>query len=112
MLLLEIGSGAVTEVVTGFGRRGKPAEAVARDAVVAARRYLDAEGPVGGHLADQLLVPLALADSGRFVCPPPTAHFATNLDVIRRFLDVEVSVVALASKRVRVEVRRRQGPRA
>ena len=109
VLLLEIGSAAVTEVVTGFGRRSKPAEAVARDAVVLAQRYLDAEVPVGGHLADQLLVPLALADGGRFVCPPPTAHFVTNLDVVRRFLDVEVSLVALASQRVRVEVRRRQG---
>jgi RNA 3'-terminal phosphate cyclase (ATP) len=107
VLLLELGSETVTEVFVGFGLRGKPAEAVAGEAVGAAQRYLQADVPVGEHLADQLLVPLALGGGGRFVSPPPSAHFATNVEVIRSFLDIHVTVVPLTSTRVRVEV----GPR-
>jgi RNA 3'-terminal phosphate cyclase (ATP) len=48
--------------------------------------------PVGIHLADQLLVPMALAGGGTFRSLKPTAHTVTNADVIRRFLDVPVAV--------------------
>ena len=44
--------------------------------------------PVGEHLADQLLLPLALAGGGEFVTLPPSSHFTTNCEVIGRFLDV------------------------
>jgi RNA 3'-terminal phosphate cyclase (ATP) len=105
VLLLEVVADEVVEVFTGFGVRGKPAEAVAREAATAAERYLATDVPVGEHLADQLLVPLALGAGGRFVTVPPTAHFTTNAEVLRHFLDVEVSVVPLSGSQVRVEVR-------
>ncbi len=59
--MIEIASEHVTEVFTGFGELGVRAEAVARSAVDEARAYLAANVPVGQHLADQLLVPLALS---------------------------------------------------
>lgn len=78
----------VTEVFTAIGRKGVPAEVVAEEVVVPVRRYLRAGVPVGQHLADQLLVPLALAGGGVFVSLTPTGHTRTNAEVIRRFLDV------------------------
>src|SRR5690606_20157915 len=51
----------VTEVFTGFGQRGLRAEAIARGVGDAARAWLDAGVPVGPHLADQLLLPIAIA---------------------------------------------------
>jgi len=54
--------------------------------------YLDAGVPVAEHLADQLLIPMALAGGGRFRTVPPTLHTTTNIDVIRRFLDVSIDV--------------------
>lgn len=48
----------------GFGERGVPAERVAGRAVREMQAYLDAGVPVGEHLADQLLLLLALAGSG------------------------------------------------
>src|SRR5262249_47081635 len=60
VVVIEIASQHVTEVFTGFGQRGVPAEAVARAAVDEARSYLAAGVPVGEHLADQLLLPMAL----------------------------------------------------
>jgi len=80
----------VTEVFTAIGRRGLPAEKVAGQVVDAAQEYLSADVPVGRHLADQLLLPLALAGAGRFVTLPPSRHTTTNITVIRRFLDIDI----------------------
>src|SRR4051812_32152440 len=66
ILAIEILSEHITEVFTGVGRRGVSAEAVARDAVESAARYLAAGVPVGDCLADQLLLPLSLAGGGVF----------------------------------------------
>ena len=76
----------VTEVVTGFGERRRSAEAVAHQAAAAARGYLAADAPVGEHLADQLLVPLALLAGGRFRTLAPTPHTRTNAELVNRFL--------------------------
>ena len=43
------------------------------------------------HLADQLLIPLALA-GGRFRTVRPTRHFTTNVEVIKRFLEVDIQL--------------------
>ncbi|MBI4605200.1 MAG: RNA 3'-terminal phosphate cyclase, partial [Planctomycetes bacterium] len=58
-VVLEIVCEQVTEVFTGFGERGVPAEKVAEAAAGEARAYLESGAPVGPHLADQLLLPLA-----------------------------------------------------
>ena len=92
VVLIEIESEHVTEVVTAFGEQGVPAEAVAEKAVKEARAYLAAEVPVGEHLADQLLLPLALAGGGSFRTMPLSRHSQTNIEVIRRFLPVNISV--------------------
>jgi RNA 3'-terminal phosphate cyclase (ATP) len=90
VLLLEIESEHVTEVFTGFGERGRPAEAVAAGAVDEARSYLAAGVPVGVHLADQLLLPMAQASGGSFRTLAPSRHTTTNAEVLKRFLDAEV----------------------
>jgi RNA 3'-terminal phosphate cyclase (ATP) len=68
---------------TGFGEVGVRAEAV--HAVQLARQYIAAQVPVGPYLADQLLVPLALAGGGAFRTAPLTRHGVTNMAVIRQF---------------------------
>jgi RNA 3'-terminal phosphate cyclase (ATP) len=90
LLMLEIESEHITEVFTGFGMRGVSAEAVAEQAVQQARRYLAANVPVGECLADQLLVPVALAGSGSFHTLAPSRHTNTNVEVIARFLPVRM----------------------
>ncbi len=77
----------VTEVFTGFGERGVLAEAVAKGAASEAREYLDATAPAGEHLADQLLLPLALAGSGSFIATKITEHLRSNAKVIAKFTD-------------------------
>ena len=94
VVLIEITSDAITEVITGFGRKGVPAESVASQACDEAEAYIAAGVPVGAHLADQLLLPMALAGGGAFRTLAPTRHTATNADVIGRFLDVAIRLEA------------------
>jgi RNA 3'-terminal phosphate cyclase (ATP) len=53
---------------------------------------LAANVPVGSHLADQLLLPLALAGSGSFRTQTPTQHTTTNVNVIQKFLPVHFAL--------------------
>lgn len=92
----------ITECFTALGRRGVPAERVAGDVVAAVRHYLASGVPVGRHLADQLLVPLALAGGGRFVTMAPSRHLLTNVDIIRQFIDRAISVRQLDERRWQV----------
>lgn len=82
----------VTEVVTGFGERGVRAEVVAERACEEAATYLRHGAPVGEHLADQLVLLLALAGGGRFVTGPLTPHTVTNIEVVKSFLPVHIDV--------------------
>jgi RNA 3'-terminal phosphate cyclase (ATP) len=103
-VMIEIECGHVTEVFTGFGDRGVRAEAVAEQSVQQARRYLASEAAVGEYLADQLIVPMAIAHGGSFTSGPLSRHATTNIEVVKQFLDVEITVTALDNRLVRVEV--------
>lgn len=103
-VLLELESEAVTEVFTGFGEVGVRAETVADRAVQEMRRYLAAGVPVGEHLADQLLLPLALAGSGAFTTVPLSLHAMTQIELIPRFLDVRIEVEQEERERCLVRV--------
>lgn len=80
----------LTEVFTAFGERGVSAEDVAGRLVDEVRAYLAARAPVGPHLADQLLLPMALAGGGRLITSAPTQHTQTNSQVIAKFLPVDI----------------------
>jgi len=82
----------VTEVFTAHGARGVAAETVARAAADECAAYLAARAPVGAYLADQLLVPLALGDGGRFTTTVVSDHTHTQIALLRQLLGVEVIV--------------------
>jgi RNA 3'-terminal phosphate cyclase (ATP) len=84
----------VTEVFTGFGERGVRAETVADQAIREARVYLSHAAPVGEHLADQLLLPMALAGAGSFTCTNITPHLRSNALVIERFTGKKTRIEA------------------
>jgi RNA 3'-terminal phosphate cyclase (ATP) len=92
LLLIEVEREGGRELVTRFGERGLRAEVVADRACAELDAFLRADVPVGEHLADQLLLPLAIAGGGRFRCAPLSSHAVTNIATIRRFLDVPIRV--------------------
>jgi len=100
VVMLHVETKHASELVTGFGAKGVPAEHVAKGAVAEMERYLAADVPVGEHLADQLLVPMALAGGGGFRTLALSSHARTNAALIERFLPVRF---ALSAGTVRIE---------
>ncbi len=90
-VMVELESEHVTELFTGFGEIQVPWKKVAKNAVKQTQRYLAAGVPVGRFLADQLLIPLAMAGYGRFRTLAPSMHTKTNIVIIKKFLDIKVS---------------------
>lgn len=87
VVLIEVGtSSGITELFCGFGRLGASAESVATEVVKEARAYIASEAAVGEHLADQLLLPFALAGGGVFTASKLNRHARTNMDVVSTFL--------------------------
>lgn len=103
-MMIEIESEQVTEVFTGFGEPGLRAEAVAKAALNQALAYLEVGAPVGEHLADQLLLPMALMGGGAFVTGPLSKHALTNLEVIKFFLELTPSLTPLEGGKVLVRI--------
>lgn len=75
-----------------FGQHGVSAETVAARAVKKVKKLLNSKASVGSHLADQLLLPMALASGGSFTTTKPSEHTLTNIGIIERFLAVKISV--------------------
>ncbi|MCL9814093.1 RNA 3'-terminal phosphate cyclase [Natranaeroarchaeum aerophilus] len=69
---------------TAFGERGKPAEEVGSDAVAALREFERSDAAVGEHLADQLLLPMAIA-GGSITIPQTTDHVKSSVELLERF---------------------------
>jgi len=78
-------------VFTGFGAPRVRAEQVAEEAASAAERFLASGAAVDEHLADQLLLPLALTRGGSFTTTEPSGHTRTNADILREFLPVTIT---------------------
>ena len=89
MAEVELASG-VRELCTSHGRKGYPAEDVADDALDDLEDFLEAGVPVGEHLADQLLLPMAMAGGGRYRTLPLSLHATTNIETIQAFLDLSI----------------------
>lgn len=106
ILLLEIESEHVTEVFTGFGKRGVRSEDVARAAADDVKAYLAAGLPVGTCLADQLLLPFALAGGGAFSTLALSRHASTNIEIIQMFLNVRIKATEREQNQWQVDVTR------
>jgi len=76
-------------VFTGFGRLGVSAEQVAEEATQQAQEFIGRRVAVDEHLADQILLPLALGEGGSFSTTKLSNHALTNMMVIKAFLNTE-----------------------
>ncbi|MCC6233412.1 MAG: RNA 3'-terminal phosphate cyclase [Verrucomicrobiales bacterium] len=97
VVVVEIRSDLGSQVFSGFGVRGITAEDVAEGVAQAALAYLATRASVEEHLADQLLLPMALGRGGRFHTTKPSTHTETQIETIERFLKVRPTVTPLGS---------------
>jgi len=96
-LMVTLAHENVSELATAFGERGVSAEQVARALAREVTTYQTSAGALGPHLADQWMLPLALAvskhgGSAAFTCTEMTEHARTNAGVIEGFLPVRVAI--------------------
>lgn len=94
-LFLEHGDG-VRAGFTAYGRKGLPAERVAGAACRDLFKYFQSDhaAPVDKHLADQLIVPLSVADGeSHFTTSQITGHLRTNMWVVEQFHQARFEVM-------------------
>lgn len=95
-LSLAVQSEQLTELFVAFGAKGISAEAVAAQVVAQAQDYLASPAAVGEYLADQLILPIALAGEGAFTVAQTSAHLLTNIAVVEQFLPIKFTCDAYA----------------
>jgi RNA 3'-terminal phosphate cyclase (ATP) len=85
ILLVEAQFEHVTEISSGFGKLGTSAETLAKDAAKRMSGFIASSAFAGPYLADQLLLPFALAGGGSFTTVKPSQHARTAADIIDLF---------------------------
>ena len=90
--LVETEFEGIRELTSSFGEQGVTAERVGQRAAKLMRDFIGSGVPVGRCLADQLLLPMALAGEGSFTTMSPDAHVPTNIAVIEKFLPVRFEI--------------------
>ena len=96
----------VTEIMSGFGQLGVPAERIGKTAAKRMAGYLASGAFAGPYLQDQLLLPLALARGGAFTTVKISEHTRTAIDLIERFTGTGFRISEREGKRHLVEVAR------
>ncbi|MGH2593723.1 MAG: RNA 3'-terminal phosphate cyclase [Anaerolineae bacterium] len=78
---------------SALGAKGKPSEQVADEACRDLLAHHAGDAPVDEHLADQLLLPMALADGrSEFRTFRITQHLLANMHIIRHFIPARIEI--------------------
>ncbi|MBY0572199.1 MAG: RNA 3'-phosphate cyclase, partial [Undibacterium sp.] len=96
-LLMTLEQQNVINVFSEFGEKMVRSETVARNLLAQVRRFMISGATVGENLADQIMLPFALAGGGRFTTNTVTQHAQTNAKVIAQFLPVDIRFEKRAS---------------
>jgi RNA 3'-terminal phosphate cyclase (ATP) len=90
---------------SALGERGKRAEQVAEEACREFLAFLRSDATVDAHLADQLVLPMALASGASVMrTPQVTQHLLTNIATIQKFLPVTIHLSGALGASADVEV--------
>ncbi|TQF68105.1 RNA 3'-terminal phosphate cyclase [Pseudoalteromonas luteoviolacea] len=92
---LSVGQGMQVAMFEQIGELGLSAERVAGRTVKALQHYLRSGAAVEEHLADQLLLPIALAGGGSFTTSALSSHTTTNINVIAQLSGIQIKTQQL-----------------
>ena len=104
IVTVEVKRENITELFTAFGQKRIPAEIVASRLSKEVNNYLSSNVPVGIHLADQLVLPLALCGKGYFLTQNPSKHTLTNIHIIQLLTDINMCIEQIAEERCKISV--------
>lgn len=95
------------KAIAGFsslGERRKPAEKVAKEALDSMKDYIESDGCIDPHLADQLVPFIVLAKgNSAFTTTRITEHLLTNLWVVGHFFNVRISKLGVKGEQGKIE---------
>jgi RNA 3'-terminal phosphate cyclase len=90
---------------SSLGKKGKRAEEVADEAIDSLKGYMESDGCVDPHLADQLVPFMALRKgSSSLTTTRITEHLLTNLWVISHFLDIKILRSGRSGEKGRIDL--------
>ncbi|MBU1108346.1 MAG: RNA 3'-terminal phosphate cyclase [Candidatus Riflebacteria bacterium] len=89
---------------TGFGELGVSRKKVAASVYREANHFYKSSAAIDPHLADQILLPMALAGGGSFTTMEPTEHTRTNMKVIELFLPVSHEFSQIDAKLWKIQI--------
>lgn len=93
-----------TEVFTGFGRKHYALKKITIDALKEYTEYIQYDVPVYKYLADQLIIPMAIAGKGSFITSEPSLHTLTNIEVVKKFLEIIITIDQLNEKQWKIRI--------
>ncbi len=89
----------------GLGERRKRAEEVGEEAALPMARFLDSDAALDEFAADQLMLPLSLAqEPSEFTTANATEHQRTNADIITRFIDAGIDILESESGASKIRI--------
>lgn len=94
LILLESQGEQLCTIHEGFGEKKLPAEQVVQKLLARAMHHFKSKLPVEEYLADQLLLPMAVAGGGSFYTSELSEHTRTNIETIQQFIDIQVQTEA------------------
>jgi len=106
IISLRVSDGKLTHVVDVVGAKNVSAERVAGRAIASMKHYINSGAAVGEYLCDQLLLPLTIGNGGHFTTTEPSLHTKTNIDVIKMFIDCEITVSEKSQDLFEVQIAR------
>ncbi|MHC4172634.1 MAG: RNA 3'-terminal phosphate cyclase [Planctomycetota bacterium] len=109
-VMIRVCNGSRTTVFTAFGMRGKPSRKVISEVVNLAKDFLASGAAADRFLADQLLIYMAMNSrfaggrkmgaslkAGCYTTNELSSHLLTNMEIIKKFLDVNFRAEQCAS---------------
>ncbi|WP_146653577.1 RNA 3'-terminal phosphate cyclase [Labilithrix luteola] len=92
----------IGNVFSAIGASNADAEAIGRSVAEAFLAWRETGTSVEPHLADQLMLPIALAGGGSYTCSELTLHSRTNIEVIHAFTGHRLRAWDLGDSRFRI----------
>ncbi len=83
---------------TNLGEKGKRAEVVAEEACDRFLKFLSTNAVLDEYIGDQILLPLSISSGvSEFTVPKITNHIQTNMETIKKFIDVYFEIAELGN---------------
>ena len=104
VMMAQVDASPQSQLFTAFEQRGVSLSEVAQGLAQEIQAFVNSDASVDEHLADQLLLPMALAGGGSFVTTDLSLHTTTNMEVISRFLSVNFEVTQRSGGTLKVRL--------